>query len=149
MFISSTEKLRHGPHHALGHHRTWEPNPIQTTAAGLKYPSQPMHLHPDIFRFQHMGYFLVCTELELKGANSFELQGILSPSLRVAATCWTSDTATSPPAAGRGHQDHLHLCKSPDTRSRAHGGTGNRPECRAGVGDGFLLRLTSKESLEN
>lgn len=108
----------------------------------------PTHLHLDIFRFQHMGYFPVCTELELKGANSFELKGILSPSLRGAATCWRSEMATSPPTAGEGHQDRLDLGKSPGPRSRARGGTGNRPECRARAADGFLPKLTFKGGLE-
>lgn len=58
-----------------------------------------------------MDHFLVCTELELRWANTFELNGVLSPSVREVATCWRSDVAASLSTAMEGHQDGLHLCR--------------------------------------
>lgn len=82
--------------------------------------------------------FLSALELEVKGANSFELNGILS-FLGKMAPRWSSATAASVPTARRPSGLPLPV-HSPPARSGAEDRRGNLPECR--VEGRFLLKLT-------
>lgn len=82
--------------------------------------------------------FLSALELEVKGTDSFELNGILS-FLGKMAPRWSSAMAASVPTARRPSGLPLPV-HSPPARSGAEGRRGNPPELR--VKGGFLLKLT-------